>query len=319
VSWLDKEKIADAWERFWHEPVAAERLALLRICSGIALLTDLLLQYLPYFGYLFGPHGMGAEGLNDRWMSNNWRWPVMFFTTDDMFVLGSLFGLWALSAVALIVGFKTRFAAFVAWFLTMCFFARNSNVKNGGDDIIQIVLFWLMFMPSNRALAWDARKLEGPQQTAPWGVRVMQMQMCAMYTSTGVAKLRGGINGTWLNGTSLHYVYNDIGLVRWSYAQFPMPIWVTAPIGYLSLIWEVFFIALVLYPKSRFWALLFGIGFHMVVYLSLEVGWFSFYSIALYPVWINSKWFTDVWHPWVRRLRGAAASVWRKVAAVAPT
>ncbi len=313
---LNREKLADWWESFWHDPVAAERLALLRICSGLALLTDQLLQYLPYLDYLFGPHGMGAEGLNDRWMSNNWRWPVAFFTTDNMFILGSTFALWVLSAVMLTFGFKTRWAALLAWFLTFCFFARNSNVKNGGDDIIQIVLFWLIFLPTNRALAWDARKLEGPQQTSGWGVRVLQIQMCMMYTSTGVAKLRGGFDGTWLSGTSLHYVYNDFSLVRWSFAQFPMPLWMTAPMGYVSLVFEVCFIPLVLYSKTRMWTLLFGLSFHLVIYLSLEIGWFSFYSMAMYPIWINSKWFAQTWHPWVRRMRALGCEARRRVMAL---
>jgi hypothetical protein len=218
-------------------------------------------------------------------------------------VLGTCFGLWVLSALALTVGFHTRWAAFAAWLLTMCFFARNSNVKNGGDDIAQIALFWLMFAPTNRAFAWDSRRLVGPQTTEPWAVRLLQVQICMMYTATGIAKLKGGLGGTWLSGTSLHYVYNDIGLTRWSYADLPVPIWLTAPAGYVALFWEVFFIPLVLFKRTRPWALAYGVAFHVMIFLSLEVGWFSVYSLALYPVWIADRFWATAWPVW--RQRGA--------------
>lgn len=296
------------WTAFWHTPVSAERLAFFRIGTGVSLVTDLLIQYLPFLSYLFGPGGMGSEGLNDRWMAANWRWPVLFFTTDDMFVIVLCFALWLLSAIALTIGFHTRLAAVVAWFLTMCFFARNSNVKNGGDDILQIALFLLMFIPSNAALAWDSRKHPGAatgsfRTIEPWGVRLLQLQMCMMYTATGIAKLQGGLGGTWLQGTSLHYVLTDVALTRWSYAQFPVPLWLSAPLGTLVLAWEALFIPLVVWRKTRAFALWYGVVFHVVIFVSLEVGWFSLYAIALYAVWTPDTWIRERWPAWERRLR----------------
>lgn len=307
TTWIDRQRIAATWQRFWHEPVAAERLALVRIAAGIALLSDQLIQYLPFLGYLFGPGGMGAEGLNDRWMASNWRWPVLFFTTDDMFVITVTFGLWVISAVLLIVGLKTRWAAIAAWLLTLCFFARNSNVKNGGDDVAQLILFLLMLMPSDRVLAWGRGK-SGAAPIEPWGVRLLQIQLCMMYTATGLAKLKGGLEGTWAKGTSLHYVFNDFSLTRWSYAEFPIPIWVSAPSGYLALAWEVFFIPLVLYRRTRVWALWFGFAFHVVIFLTLEVGWFSVYSLVLYPAWFSDRWIAESWPRWRQRLFGGGAT-----------
>ncbi len=308
---LWRRSVIDWWGNYWHAPVASERLAFVRIATGVALLTDQLIQYLPYLGYLFGPGGMGAEGLNDRWMVANWRWTVLFFSTDDMFVISTCFGLWVLSALALTVGFHTRWAAFAAWLLTYCFYARNSNVKNGGDDIAQLLLFLLMFVPSNRALAWDCRKRGSAQTIEPWGVRLLQIQLCMMYTATGLAKLKGGLHGTWLAGTSLHYVINDFSLARWSYAQFPVPIWVSAPSGYLALAWECLFLPLVVLRKTRRFALWFGVAFHVAIFLSLEVGWFSVYSLCLYPAWFSDGWVARTWPRWLTSIRQFRIFRWR--------
>src|SRR4051794_36295364 len=54
-----------AWAEFWHAPIRVERLALLRILLGLALLTDLFLQHLPNFGELYGPLGGVPAGLQD--------------------------------------------------------------------------------------------------------------------------------------------------------------------------------------------------------------------------------------------------------------
>jgi hypothetical protein len=70
---VNRDDLARRWVEFWHRPIAAERLAFVRILVGVALLTDQLVQYLPWLGYLFGPEGMGSAGLNDRWMALNWR------------------------------------------------------------------------------------------------------------------------------------------------------------------------------------------------------------------------------------------------------
>lgn len=299
-------KLLDFWEHFWHEPVRAERLALLRIGVGLSLLTDQLLQYLPFWGYLFGPNGTGSFALNEGWMVGSWRWPAAFLYSDEQWVLGLWFALWVASALALTLGYKTRVAAILAWALTMAFFSRNTNVKNGGDDIAQIGLFWLMLAPCNQVWSLDAKRSPELRKDTvpPWAVRVLQIQMCMMYTATGFAKLKGGWHGTWLQGTSLHYVFNDLGLIRWSYAQLPVPFWISLPLNYVALAWEVLFIPLVLIPFTRRFALFYGLLFHIVIYLTLEVGWFSFYSMALYPVWLTDTWLTQDWPVWRARISG---------------
>jgi hypothetical protein len=304
----DWQRARTALEHFWHEPVRAERLAAFRILVGAALLTDQLFQYLPFWGYLFGPNGTGSFALNEAWMASNWRWPFLFFFSESQWVLGLWFLAWVVSALCLMLGYKTRWSAFAAWLLTMAFFSRNTNVKNGGDDIVQIHLFWLMFAPVSGTWALDAKRRPS-EFVEPWAVRLMQIQLCVMYAATGIAKLKGGLHGTWLQGTSLHYVFNDLGLVRWSYASLPIPFWISAPLGYLALAWEVLFTLLVLHPKTRRFALWYGFLFHIVIYLTLEVGWFSFYSMAFYPVWIPDRWWRDDWPVWRTKLQRFASSI----------
>jgi len=109
-----------------------------------------------------------------------------------------------------------------------------------------------------------------------------------IYLATGLAKLGGEM---WWQGTSLHYVLNDVTMSRWSYAQLPLPIWMTAPLTWLSVAFEVLFPVLVLFRATRRYTLWFGILFHVGIFVMIDVGWFSFYMMAMYAAWIPDDWF----------------------------
>jgi predicted DCC family thiol-disulfide oxidoreductase YuxK len=289
--------------RFWHEPLRAERLAIARILFAAALLTDQVFQYGPHLAYFYGPEGVAPAGLNDGYLVSTWRWAILLFNTDDMTIVTTVFGLWLSTTALWLVGWHTRVMGFLVWLLTMAFLARNPNLKNGGDDVLQIALFMLMISPCGAALSLDRKRslrrkgLEAPDAStyiAPWPVRLFQLQLCVMYLTTGIAKLAGD---TWWNGTSVHYVLNDITMARWSYAQLPLPLWFTAILTYSSVWFEVLFTPLVLWQRTRKWTLWFGVAFHLGIYLMIEVGWFSFYTIAMYGVWIPDAWWRRYFGP----------------------
>ncbi len=288
------------WQRFWHVPVRAEGLALMRLLLGVALLTDQLFQYLPNLMEFFGPTGVAPAGLHDRYQMKHWRWTVLLFNTDDPAVLYPVFWVWVGITAAWTAGLWTRLTNAGVWFGTMCFINRNPNILNGGDDTLQVGIFLLMLSPCGKALALDAwlrrRRAapgSGPVLVPAWPVRVLQIQLCLIYLSTGLVKLVGewtggpfNFEGTWWDGTSIHYALNYVTMSRWSYAQLPVPFWITAAMTYVSVWWETLFPLLVLSRWTRRWTLLFGILFHVGIWMTIEVGWFSFYTLAFYGVWV---------------------------------
>ncbi len=119
-----------------------------------------------------------------------------------------------------------------------------------------------------------------------------------IYLATGLAKLRGDgwgtFRGTWWDGTSIHYVLNFATRARWSFAQLPLPLWVTRAMTFTSVWWEVLFPVLVLFRPTRRWALWFGVPFHLGIWTTIEVGWFSFYTLSFYGAWVPGE-FWDRW------------------------
>jgi hypothetical protein len=292
-----------AWTRFWHEPLRSERLGLMRILLGLALMTDQLFQYLPNLMEFFGATGVAPRGLFDAFQLRHWRWTMLFFNHDSPSVLYPFFWTWVAVTALWTLGFWTRTTNFLVWLGTLAWINRNPNLLNGGDDTLQVGLFLLLLSPCGKGLsldAWLARRRTGetgPFYTPAWPVRVLQIQLAVIYFTTGLVKLQGegriGANGlpvgTWWDGTSIHYVLTYVSMSRWSYAQLPVPLWITAPMTFICVWWETLFPLLVLNRWTRPWALLFGLLFHIGIWLTIEIGWFSFYTMAFYGVWVPDR------------------------------
>jgi uncharacterized membrane protein YphA (DoxX/SURF4 family) len=311
------------WTRFWHEPVRAERLAVTRILLALALLTDLLFQYLPRFAEFYGPQGLAPPGVHDEWLLRNWYWPVLLFNTDNLAVVAPLFALRLAVTAALLVGWHTRLMAVLVWFLSYCFAARNPALNTYSEGVLMVGLFLLMLAPAGEAFSLDRlrRRRRGavadPPMTPAWPVRLIQLQVCMIYLATGLAKLtlvfcriewqpdetwwdgvlRTFRESTWWNGTTLHYVLNDTTMGRWPYAKIPLPLWLTRPATYAAVWWETLFPLLVLSRWTRKWTLWFGVLFHFSIWMTIEVGWFGLYTLSLYGVWIPG----EFWDRWLRR------------------
>jgi hypothetical protein len=280
-----------------------------------------MLSYLPRLSDLFGPEGVAFAGLHDEWILQQWYWTILFFNTDNLHIVGVVFAVWMAVTVLFLVGWQTRLMNVLVWFLTLCFINRNPTVANNGDDLLCLILFLLMFMPSGRVYSLD-RWLENRRRVKrglpltedrltprvpPWGVRLLQIQLCVIYMTSGLAKLRGSIvwdglipgeiAGTWWDGTSIYYVLNNITRARIAWAELPMPWWATYGMTWVTVWWETLFPLLVLWRPTRRWTLWLGVFMHVGIFLLVEVGWFSFYTLALYAAWIPDRFWERRQHP----------------------
>jgi hypothetical protein len=294
------------WVRFWHQPVRAERLALMRILLALALLGDQFCQFLPNLADFYGPDGVGPDGLFKSQL-NTWKWTYAFFSTDNMAIIYPAFALWVSVTVLFMLGWRTRWTTFALWFLTRCFIDRNPDLRNKGDDVLQLAIFFMALSPCGAALSLDAWRLRrqglvaGPVLVKPWSLRLIQLQLCLIYCSAGLVKLKGTqwghgsfwegewFKGSWWDGRSMHYVMNLTERGHWSYCQLPLPFWITAPMSYLAVWWESLFPLLVLNRWTRRLALTLGVLFHLGISVVMEVGFFGFYTMSLYGVWIPDR------------------------------
>ena len=323
----------------------AEPLALFRIVFGATLLLSVLISYAPYLGLYLGDDPLLPPGQVDDWMSSHsgrfclLRGPKNFPPFDQMPKEYAdawtrwceqpanerlLFGVWVASLACLTVGLWTRPASVVALLLTVSFHLRIVQTTNGGDSVARCGLFYLMLAPAGAvwsADAWMMRRWRAwrglPPATSPvlvpaWPVRLMQIQLCAMYFFTGLVKVVGDLpvlfqtgqvarDADWLTGNAVYWVLNDIELNRVPYAWLMTPLWLCRMLSWGTLVFEIGFSFLVLSRRLRPWLLLGGLSFHLGIWATTEVGWFSQMSICWYCVFLSGGQL-DAVSGWWRRL-----------------
>jgi hypothetical protein len=207
------------------------------------------------------------------------------------------------------IGFRTRLMTFVALLLAATFNNRMVELLNGGDALFRLGLYLLLLSPAGATWSIDAwlrsrwqwprplHPFTQPRFIEPWSVRLMQIQIVFMYLFTGLTKLADihpdaqwgwwWPRGDWLDGNALYWVLNDISLMRWSFAQFPIPLFACKIATWGTLFFEIFFGLLVLSRWTRPATLLVGVVLHLGILLTMEIGWFSQITLCWYLLFVQ--------------------------------
>ena len=273
-------------------PVPAERAAALRIAVGVVLLLDILIFYLPGLRYLYGPEAFGDPAIYDAiFAPPSWRWSflrILPSTWGPAFLLT----VWTVAAVALLVGYRPRLAAFVSWLIAVSFLQSNPHMHNGGDQLKLVLLFMLSLSPSDGRWAVRrhplARSATGPVLIQPWPLRLLMIQLAVMYFMNGYYKAMGP---QWRDGSVMIDVANNPAWAHFSPNYLPLPDDALRVLAWGTVVWELFFPVLVLMPLTRKATLCIGVIFHVGTLVHLEVGWFPLYSLCYYvPLVAWERW-----------------------------
>ncbi|HEU5035139.1 MAG TPA: HTTM domain-containing protein [Mycobacteriales bacterium] len=267
-----------AWQRFWFAPASTTGLGLLRIAFGLVVL-GWTLSLAPDVGVWFGPQGLMPYQPRQPWTL------TLLGTHAPMALVLALYIVLIVASLCLTVGLGTRVASVLVWLLVLSFCRRNPTILNAGDDLVRIDAFLLMLAPAGAALSVDRwlrhrdRFWQAPSR-ALWPVRLIQLQVSAMYLFAVWAKVRGQ---AWNNGTAVSYAMQMHDIER-----FPAPgpfvhnLLLVNLLTYGTLAIEISLVFLVWNRRTRPWVLLAGIALHLSIEVGILVGFFSIIVIVSY-------------------------------------
>jgi hypothetical protein len=268
-------------------PIGVEPAAALRIAVGVVLLFDIVVLYLPNIRTLYGAGGFGDPNVTAPvFAPPSWRWSLLrlFPPTWGPLFLGSV---WAIAALALLVGYRPRIAALVAWMLAVSFTYSNLYIHNGGDQLKLILLLMLIFLPSDGRWAIRrhplARTATGPVLIHPWPIRLLMIQLAIMYFMNGYYKALGP---AWRDGSVMYYVANNPSWAHFSPDFLPLPEFLLRLLAWITVVWELAFPLLMLITWARKTTLWIGVFFHLGTLVHLEVGLFPLYALCYYVPFI---------------------------------
>ena len=277
-------RVVVAWDRFWFQPVESSTFALFRVAFGLLTLGYTLSLAPALFAFYSDDGILPAQ----PHYSGTLAWGLLgIFSSDAAVVL--FYFLLLVGTIALVAGFQARIAALVVFICLISFGRRDPWVLNSGDLLVQVLAFYMLFMPSGAALSVD-RWLGEPRRfwefpvRAVWPLRLVQVQVSILYLAAVWAKVRGV---TWNDGTAVSYAFriDDI-------ARFPVPGFVTDSLvlanllTYGTLAVELSIGILVWNRVLRPWVLLLGIGLHLGIDYAVRVGFFSYAVLVAYIAFI---------------------------------
>ena len=197
------------------------------------------------------------------------RWTV--FSLGEPSVM---LGLYAVAAVALLLGVFSRVAMLVCWLFVLGINARNPSMVDGSDAVMRVFGLYCLFLPLGATWSVDRLWRTAPRAITGWPLRLFLLNLIALYMKTGLIKLP---NPTWQGGTAVFYAMGSPTFWRFPMEGFlESPIFqaLTVPLTYGTLVFEIGFFV-VLSRRVRPWWLLAGVGLHLGVFSFMNLGLFT--------------------------------------------
>jgi hypothetical protein len=277
--------LLEAWRSYWFTPDSPAPICLFRIFYGLLLFASGLL-WIPDLYTFFGNNGMATISAIRHLYPQN-RFSLLFLLPPTDASVTALFLVFMLSTVAVTLGWFTRLSLLISFICLASFDHRNPAIMNSGDTMLRVQGFLLLFSPAGSMFSLDylRRKKKGividqwQLQTSVWTVRLMQLQVAAVYCQAFCAKI---VHESWWNGTALYYVSR-----LEDYAHFPVPFLFDTLIGCKLLTWGTLVIEFALWTlvwskKFRYYVLLGGVLLHLGIDWSMNIPIFSYVMISSY-------------------------------------
>lgn len=228
-----------------------------------------------------------------------------------------------LIAVLLLVGFWPRLIVPLHWGMIWSFQERNQLLGDGGDNLMRIVLLFLVLVnagayfsifamrhagshgPQRPAAAWLARGLDSLRPALAvvhnFGVLLILVQLCLLYMSTGFYKVMGEL---WQNGTALYYIlrvdeFSWPGVAELIYRNPYLVVLGT----YGTVLFEVTFAPSLLNRWTRYLMIGTGLFFHIGTAMLMGLVTFGWSMLSVYPLLITDKEYESM-AAWFRRRFG---------------
>ena len=271
----------------WHwllRPIAAERMAALRIAVAVAALVDIGIVTLPQFATYFSESGLGGpNAYPSRFRSGHHYWSLLR-VLPAAWGPGALVAVWALAAVALLVGFRPLVSGLVCWACAVSFWNINYALCNGGDQVRNALFLGVALGRSGAVWGVESvRRDSRPVQVPGWPAKVLLVQLASVYVFSGVYKL---LSAGWQNGYVMYFVNHDLEWCLTPNLSPHLPVFVHRLSSWVAVGWELAFPLLIAFRRSRAFALWLGVIFHVLTLFTLEVGHFATYSLAFYVLFV---------------------------------
>lgn len=270
-------------------------LAIFRISIALIIIVDLITRATDLESHYTDRGVLPIDTVMEH--SPKWRVSVHLLNGSIEFQ-AALFIIAGLFAIALLLGYHTRFVTPVVWLMTISLNSRNWLLMQGGDYILCLLLFWSMFLPLGARYSID--HLRKPHQFQEsnlifsGGTVAALLQICFIYWFSVALKS----TKNWLiSGTGVYYALMlDRYVTNFGKLLLESHPLLLKFLTYATMGIEAFGPLLAFSPffsgPVRCLVILSFMVFHFSMGLALELGLFTYICVASWLLFIPS-WFWD--------------------------
>jgi len=257
-------------------------LALFRVGFGLTFLIDYLFTRIPYADLFYFRNGLNSAKFHFSSLafihSANWFQLLLLFLAVICFCL-------------LILGYKTKYTAFMAWLLLVSFHVKNDLIVNAGDILGYLMLFWALPLPINKHFSIDST-LKEQKPSSHFSVFSMFFigQVILVYWIAFLLKN----HPIWQNGDAVYYAMMlDNFRTYWGdlLLQHPYVMKGLTYITYYFIEGSAPFLLLFagFIPHLRIFLIFAMTMFHISLNLTMHLGMFSYFCIFMWCALLPSE------------------------------
>jgi hypothetical protein len=274
--------LSEKASRSLFEPGSPMAVCLFRIAFGIVALEYCLLMAPEVVTYFSDKNGI----LSLQTLNLIFGIPVIdlisLLPPGDGWLI-TFFVVFVLACLCLTAGLFSRVSSIMVYLGLVTFLHRNIYVHHGGEHLMCLAAFWLMFAPIGAALSLDRlwfkknQRFWEPQKCSLWALKAYQFQFVLIYWQASLSKLAAP---SWWDGTAMYYVFR-----HQEFARFPVPfvaqnLFLLKLATWSSILAETLGWTLIWFAETRYVVLVLLLIFHMDIEYSMNIPIFEHIMIV---------------------------------------
>ncbi|WP_421889859.1 HTTM domain-containing protein [Marinoscillum sp.] len=258
------------------------------------LIMKNMIFYLPMADDLFGYTGIFPYptylGLLNYYGLNFLAYPFHLQLLPEIYLV-----MMVVLAILYSLGYGGRITGMLLFIGIMVLKLRNGFILDGSDNVIQVILPFLVIADSHFHFRYTPRKKPA---TNPYlkelqgaAVLALMIQVCFVYFFTSLAKIQGEL---WLNGTAVYYTMrvHDFMATPYNITLTKNHYFVVLS-TYFTLFWEMSFAFLIWFRKTKYFVMLGGVMLHLGIWIFMRIDNFSWIMMGSYLIFISDEEYLD--------------------------
>jgi len=206
--------------------------------------------------------------------------------------LFAFFAVFVLGCLCLTLGLFSRISSVIVYLGLVSFLHRNIFVHHGGEHLMCIAAFWLIFAPTGAALSLDRlwfkskSSSDASQDCSIWALKAYQFQFALVYWQASISKLA---SPSWQDGTAMYYVFRHLEFTRFTVPFVPQNMLFLKMCTWGSIFAEFLGWTLIWFKETRYAVLLVLLALHLGIEYAMNIPLFEHIMIASLVTFIPAQ------------------------------